>query len=385
LNALPLKNLVVADFSRVLAGPLATMVLADLGADVIKVESPMTGDETRSWGPPWSEDGTSTYYLAVNRNKRSIVLDLKSEADASLALRLAEMADVVIENFRPGTMERFGLGYEDLAAVNPGVVFCSITGFGRQGGADLPGYDLLAQALGGLMSITGAEDGPPTKVGVALVDVLAGLFAVSGILSALIERAASGEGQRVDVSLMSSILAGLVNQASAHVVAGQTPGRIGNRHPSISPYETFTAMDGDLVIAVGNDQQFRRLVAALDLPELADDERFATNGARVDNAQALRQNIEPTLRMRARAEWTARLAASRIPCGPVNDIAEAFDLAERLGLDPVCRGDGLTPQVANPIKLSRTPPTYRRSPPALGADGDEVRAWLTSLDSPEGA
>jgi crotonobetainyl-CoA:carnitine CoA-transferase CaiB-like acyl-CoA transferase len=357
------------------------MVLGDLGANVIKVESP-AGDETRAWGPPWTEDRTSTYYLAVNRNKRSVVLDLKADTDRALAHKLATRADVVIENFRPGTMERFGLGYGDLAQVNPGLVFCSITGFGRAAGADLPGYDLLAQALGGLMSITGSEDGPPTKVGVALVDVLAGLFAVSGILAALIERGKSGEGQRLDISLMSSILAGLVNQASAHVVAGKVPVRIGNRHPSISPYETYAAKDGDLVIAVGNDHQFQRLVAAIGQAELADDERFRTNGARVENSEALRERLQHSLQARTRSEWMTVLAAERIPCGPVNDIAEAFDLAEKLGLDPVARADGLTPQVASPIKLSRTPTAYRQAPPALGADSDEVRAWLESLPPP---
>jgi crotonobetainyl-CoA:carnitine CoA-transferase CaiB-like acyl-CoA transferase len=259
-------------------------------------------------------------------------------------------------------------------------VYCSITGFGRGAGAELPGYDLLAQAVGGLMSITGPDDGPPTKVGVALVDVLTGLFATSGILAALIERSSSGRGQHIDISLLSSILAGLVNQASAFLVADKIPERIGNRHPSICPYETFAAADGDLVIAVGNDQQFRRLAQLVGLPELAKDRRFATNGARVENSASLRRALQPRLASRTREEWMKALTGERIPCGPVNDISEAFGLAERLGLEPIIRRDGLVPQVANPIKLGRTAPTYRLAPPELGADGERIRAWLASLD-----
>jgi crotonobetainyl-CoA:carnitine CoA-transferase CaiB-like acyl-CoA transferase len=371
----PLAGLVVADFSRVLAGPAATMLLADLGADVIKVERP-EGDDTRHWGPPWAADGTSTYFQAVNRNKRSIVLDLGDPRDLELARRLAARADVLVENFRPGTMERMGLGHDELLAANPGLVSCSITGFGAGEGAELPGYDLLVQAVGGLMGITGPLGGPPTKVGVALVDVLAGLFSTVGILAALRERDASGRGQRVEVSLMSSLLAALINQASGYLGAGFVPGPLGNRHPSIAPYESFAAADGELVVAVGTDRQFASLCEVLGLDELPADERFATNPQRVANADALRGLLEPVLRRSPRADWSERLNAVGVPCGRVNDVGEAFALAERLGLAPVVDMGGGVRQVADPIRLSGTPVAYRTPPPALGADGAEIRAWL---------
>jgi len=270
-----LEGLLVADFSRVLAGPLATMVLADLGADVIKVERP-EGDDTRAWGPPWANDGSSTYFQSVNRNKRSVVLDLRDAADLALARELVTRADVMVENFRPGALARLGLEEESLRAANPRLVWCSLTGFGSgERGAAMPGYDLLIQAVGGLMSVTGQPDSPPTKVGVALVDVIAGLFATVGILSALAERNRSGLGQRVDVSLMGALLAGLVNQASGYLGAGHVPGRMGNRHPSIAPYESFAAADGEIVVAVGNDRQFAALCRELGAAPLASDERFA--------------------------------------------------------------------------------------------------------------
>src|ERR1700729_2792636 len=277
----------ILDFSRVLAGPFATMMLADLGAEVTKVERPETGDETRSWGPPNDEHGNATYFQAVNRNKRSIALDLSSDAGRARAQELAADADVVVENFRPDVMDKLGLGYESLAAANPRLVYCSITGFGAGEGSRLPGYDLLVQALGGLMSITGPPGGQPQKVGVAVVDVLAGLFASVGILAALRHRDATGEGQRVQVDLFSSLLAALVNQGSAFTVAGVVPTRMGNAHPSISPYELYETGAGELVLAVGNDRQFAALCAVLGAPEVADDPRFDGNRARVDNREAL--------------------------------------------------------------------------------------------------
>src|SRR5579862_4522789 len=308
-----LPELRVLDFSRVLAGPFATMMLGDLGATVTKVERPGIGDETRSWGPPFDANGTATYFQSVNRNKRSVALDLGDEADLKRALGLAREADVVVENFRPGVMERLGLGYEQLRSDHPELIFCSITGFGSGAGAGLPGYDLLVQALGGLMSITGEADGEPQKVGVALVDVLAGLFATVGILAALRHRDATGEGQRVEVDLLSALLAGLVNQGSAFTIAGVVPGRLGNAHPSISPYELYATGDGDLVIAVGNDRQFGALCEVLGAPELAVDERFVSNGDRVHNREALRAELRERLRERPASRWASELTAVRVP------------------------------------------------------------------------
>jgi crotonobetainyl-CoA:carnitine CoA-transferase CaiB-like acyl-CoA transferase len=366
-----LGELRILDFSRVLAGPLATMVLADLGAEVTKVERPGGGDETRAWGPPYDQrSAQSTYFQSVNRNKASVVLDLAAAADRAEARRLAVAADVVVENFRPGVMAKLGLGYEELAAVQPGLVYCSITGFGSgEAGAAVPGYDLLVQAVGGLMSITGEPGGPPLKVGVALVDVVAGLFAAVGILAALAHRRRSGRGQRVEVDLLSALLAGLVNQSSGYTVAGVVPGRIGNSHPSIAPYELLATGEGDLVLAVGNDRQFAGLCDELGRPELAEDARFATNPARVEHRDALRTELEAALATRPAAAWAERLAASRVPAGVVNDLAGAFAFATRLGLEPIVevpREDGPPlPLPRNPIRLSETPPSYRTAPPRL--------------------
>jgi crotonobetainyl-CoA:carnitine CoA-transferase CaiB-like acyl-CoA transferase len=367
-----LGTLRVLDFSRVLAGPFATMLLADLGATVIKVErggpGPV-GDDTRGWGPPYDEHGDATYFASVNRNKRSVVLDLADPADLATARRMAAEADVVVENFRPGVMDGLGLGYDDLAAEHPALIYCSITGFGRGDGAALPGYDLLVQALGGLMSITGDPGGEPQKVGVALVDVLAGLFASVGILAALHHRTATGQGQRVDVDLLSSLLAALVNQGSAYTLAGVVAQRMGNGHPSIAPYELLPTGDGELVLAVGNDRQFSALCTVLEQPELAADPRFATNSTRVAHRAELREALVARLARRGAAEWTALLTAARVPAGRVNDIAGAFALAGRLGLDPIVevpRADGGTAALTrNPIGLSLTPPSYRSAPPPL--------------------
>jgi crotonobetainyl-CoA:carnitine CoA-transferase CaiB-like acyl-CoA transferase len=370
----PLEGLVVADFSRVLAGPFATMLLGDLGADVIKVEHPGGGDETRAWGPPFAH-GHSTYYLAVNRNKRSVALDLKDEHGRRAARALAGRADVLVENFKAGAMERLGLGYEELASDNPGLVWCSISGFGRGAGADLPGYDFLVQAMSGLMSITGPAGGEPTKVGVAVVDVLTGLYAFGGVLAALRERDRTGRGQRVEVSLLGSALASLVNQASSYLCTGRPPRAMGNRHPSITPYETLATADRPLVVAVGNDGQFARLCRVLGVPEAAADPRFATNAARVVNRDALAATLEAALAARPAAEWVAALGEAGVACGLVNDVGEAFALAERLGLEPVADAGGV-PQVADPIALSATPVGYRLAPPSLGEHTAEVLGWL---------
>ncbi|MGW0810170.1 CaiB/BaiF CoA transferase family protein [Nonomuraea sp. NPDC002799] len=403
-----LSGVLIADFSRVLAGPYATMLLADLGAEVIKVERPGSGDDTRAWGPPYAEGaegaaGEATYFLGVNRNKRSIALDLR--ADVEVARALAARADVLVENFKPGTMDRLGLGYETLRALNPGLVYCSITGFGSGEGAGLPGYDLIAQAVGGLMSVTGEPDGPGTKAGVALVDVITGLHAALGILAALHHRdrtgqgghlpstsnpdraspsgrdsgsasgRASGEGQRVEVSLLSSLLSALTNHASAYAAAGVVPRAMGNRHPSIVPYEVFRAADRPIVIAAGNDRQFRALCAALERPDLAADARYVTNAGRVAARGTLVAELNAALATRTADTWFERLTTAGVPCGPINDLAAAFALAEDLGLAPAVDLDGVG-QVANPVRLSTTPPSYRRPPPALGQDDAWVREIL---------
>jgi crotonobetainyl-CoA:carnitine CoA-transferase CaiB-like acyl-CoA transferase len=370
---------VVADFSRVLAGPLATMLLADLGATVIKVEQPGRGDETRRWGPPFV-DGTSTYYLSVNRNKRSVAIDLGTAEGRADATTLARRADVLVENFRPGRLAAFGLDHATISASNPGIVSCSITGFGAGAGADLPGYDFVVQAMGGLMSITGPEGGPPTKVGVAMADVLTGLHACIGILAALAARRTTGEGQRVEVNLLSSLLASLVNQGSAYAVTGTVPTALGNRHPSIAPYETLRAADGPLAVAVGNDRQFGALCTALGIGRLADDPRFAGNADRVAHRDELASALESALATHGVDHWVGVLGSAGVPCGPVNDLAGAFRLAARLGLEPVTPVTGedgsVVAQLTNPLRLSATPPRYERPPPGLGTDDADVLAWL---------
>jgi len=365
-----LDGLLVADFSRVLAGPLCTQTLGDLGADVVKVERPGAGDDTRGWGP--------TYYLGLNRNKRSITLDLADPADAVLARRLAERADVLVESFRPGTIDRLGLGYEAVAESNPGVVYCSISAFGSgDEAARLPGYDLLLQAMSGLMSVTGEPGGRPLKVGAALIDMVCGLYATTGVLAALHARERTGRGQHVEVSLMDSALAGLLNQASAYLNAGVVPGRLGNRHPSIAPYETFRAADGDFAVAVGNDAIFARLCEAIGRPELATDGRFATNVARLERREELGAMLEDAFAAAPAVEWVQRLSAAGVPAGPINDIAQAFAFAEALGLAPVWETEGVR-TVRSPLLLGDTPASARRHPPGLGEHDAELRAWLES-------
>jgi crotonobetainyl-CoA:carnitine CoA-transferase CaiB-like acyl-CoA transferase len=376
-----LDGLLVADFSRVLAGPLATMTLADLGADVVKVERPGSGDDTRAWGPPFVAEG-STYYLGLNRNKRSIELDMSEEGDRELARRLALRADVLVESFRPGLMKRWGLDHESLAHDNAGLVYCSITAFGAGAGAHLPGYDLLLQAMSGLMSVTGEPEGRPLKVGAALIDMVCGLHATIGILGALQARATTGAGQRVEVSLMESGLASLLNQASAHLLAGAVPGRLGNRHPSIAPYETFEAADGPFAVAVGNDAIFARLCTAIGRPELAGDERFATNADRLGRIDELGELLSEAFAPDTAAAWVERLSAAGVPAGPINDIPAAFALAEQLGLGavvdvPTADGDALR-LLAPPFRLTETPARVRRPPPRLGEHSSEIRAWLES-------
>ena len=372
-----LDGITVADFSRVLAGPYATMMLADLGARVIKIERPGAGDDTRAWGPPFAPDGQSTYFHSVNRNKESVALDLKDPVDLERAKQIAATSDVMIENFLPGAMSRMGLGYDDVRALNPEIIYCSISGFGSGAGAELPGYDLLVQAMGGLMSITGPDPEHPSKVGVALVDVLTGLHAAVGVLAALHHRDATGAGQYLEVSLMRTILSSLVNQASGYVLAGQVPTSMGNAHPSIAPYEVYGAADRPLVLAVGNDGQFSSLTRVLGCPELAEDTRFSSNTARVENRTALNELINRHLCLHDADHWQRELNAVGVPCGPINSVAQAFELAESLGLRPVSNigepgGAASSRTVSNPIDLSRTPITYRTSPPTVGEDSSDT-------------
>ncbi|WP_162467354.1 CaiB/BaiF CoA transferase family protein [Streptomyces cavernae] len=376
-----LDGLRIADFSRVLAGPYATMLLADLGAEVVKVERPGIGDDTRAWHPPADHDGTSTYFLSVNRNKRSVVLDLTTEAGLEQARALIADSDVLVENFRPGTMERLGLGHRELRARQPGLIYCSISGFGSGAGAHIPGYDLLVQALGGLMSVTGNADGEPVKAGVALVDVITGLHAALGILAALRHRDATGEGQRVEVNLLASLLSAMVNQASAFAVAGVVPGRMGNAHPSIAPYETFPTADRPIAIAVGNDRQFAALAETVGDRGLALDDRFRTNADRVAHRAALRDVLTERLGAAGADHWSAVLLTAGVPAGPVNTLDEAFAFAQKLGLPgivdiPAAPADAPeerpSRQVANPIGLSATPARYRLPPPRLGRHTAEI-------------
>lgn len=373
---LPLDGLLVADFSRVLAGPLATSSLADIGATVVKVERPGRGDDTRQWGPPWT-DHSSAYFECANRSKRSIELDLDDPGDLHLAQALALRADVLVENFLHGTLPRRGLGYNDLSAQNPGLVYCSITGFGSQGGAQLAGYDFLVQAVGGLMSITGSANGDPMKVGVALVDVLTSKDAVIGILAALRSRSDSGHGQHVEVNLLSSLLGSLANQAGSYLATDQPPGRMGNLHPSIAPYETFRCNDGLLAVCCGNDSQFARMAEVLGREELAHDPRFRTNPARVSHRRELIAQLEHALKQDSVGNWTHRLGAVGVPAGGVNDIKSAFELATSLGLDPVVDvGEDRPVQVRHPVSYSRTPVRRYTAPPTLGEHNDDIRTWL---------
>ncbi|CAN5739978.1 CoA transferase [soil metagenome] len=374
----PLAGLRVLDLSRVLAGPLCTMTLADLGADVIKVERPGSGDETRQWGPPWAgkgENRESAYYLCANRNKRSVTADLGAGTGRTLVLNLARGADVLVENFAPGTMDRWGIGYEDLARENPGLVFCSISGYGVDGPeAGRPGYDFAVQARSGWMAVTGEAEGPPMKAGVAVVDVLTGQNAVIGILAALRERERSGSGQRVEIALFDSAVAGLVNVTQAALV-GSEPARHGNAHPTIVPYQAFDTADGTLVIAVGNDAQWRRFCAAIGSDSLAADARFETNPLRVQNRAELTRLLAATLKERSASDWLDRLESADVPCAPVRTIGEAIEdpvLRARNGVWTMPGPGGPVQTVASPIRLSRTPAELNRGAPALGEHQDEV-------------
>lgn len=341
------------------------MMLGDMGAEVIKIERPGIGDDTRSWGPPYDSAGTATYFNSVNRNKTSRFIDLQSEGGVAEAQEIVSGADILIENFRAGAMDRLGLGYSDLARRNPGLIYCSITGFGTGGGSALPGYDLVVQAVGGLMSVTGPDSSTPTKVGVAMVDIVTGLHALSGILAALHHRSNTGAGQQVHTSLMASVLSALSNQSSAYLGAGVVPRPMGNKHPSLVPYEVFETADRPLALAVGNDRQFSALAEVLAMPKLAADERFSSNSARVEHRDQLVDILNSALRSRTADEWYRELMARNVPAGPVNSIDEAFAFAESLGLEPRVQVPGAAADgVRNPLDFSATPVNYRLPPPA---------------------
>ena len=388
-----LSHLKVLDLSRVLAGPWASQILADMGADVIKIENPEGGDDTRAWGPPFMQDGAgeptgeSAYNLCANRGKRSVCVDMRSAEGAQTVRDLAAHCDVFGDNFKFGGAARFGLDYPSLAAENPGLVYCSITGFGQTGPyRERPGYDFLVQAMGGLMSVTGLPDGEagagPQKVGVALTDIMTGLYATIGILAALTERDRSGQGQQVDLALLDVTAATLANQASNYLVGGVNPTRMGNAHPNIVPYQSFVARDGHLVVAVGNDAQFRRYVEVVGAPELAADERFATNGQRVLNRDRLVPLLQAKMLERDKADWLRLLQEAGVPAGPINTVAEVFDepqiLAREMKITMSHPANPALQLVGNPIRLSRTPVSYRRPPPTLGQHTDSVLSALAA-------
>jgi len=375
-QAPPLADLLVLDLSRVLAGPFATMLLADLGAEVIKVERPGKGDDTRQWGPPWA-GGESAYYLSTNRNKKSITLNLKSEQGRQIVRQLAQKADVLVENWRVGTMEEWGLGYETLKALNPGLIYCAITGYGQTGPhRDRPGYDFIIQAEGGIMSITGPVEGPPMKVGVAIVDLTAGMFANISILAALHERARSGQGQYVDIGLLDSQVTWLANVASNYLISGERPGRYGNAHPNIVPYEPFPTSDGWIAVGVGNDRQWQRLCELAGWDDLAADARFSTNPQRVEHRQILVPVLQQRFRTRSSTEWHEALLAAGIPCGPINAIDQVFADAQVLARDMLVElphpTAGTVRLTGSPLKLSRTPVRIEEPPPLLGQHTEEV-------------
>ncbi|WP_183030093.1 CoA transferase [Altericroceibacterium spongiae] len=391
----PLQGIRILDLSRVLAGPWATQLLGDMGAEIIKVERPGKGDDTRHWGPPFAKakakgtEDLSAYFLSANRNKKSVCIDFTDPAGVAQVKALARTADVVVENFKLGGLARYGLDYEALSAENPGLVYCSISGFGQDGpSAERPGYDLLIQGMSGLMSITGKPDGErgagPVKVGVALVDVLTGLYAANGILAALREKEKSGRGQRVAVSLLDTMTASLANQALSYLVSGENPRRLGNMHPSIAPYDVFPTAGRDIVLAVGNDAQFGRLCEVLGVAALARDKRFRTNSQRVANRGTLREKLTERLVTRQAEHWLTELLKAGIPSGPVNSIRELFEepqIRERGRAITFCsRKHGELPGVACPIEFSATPVSYRRPPPDLGADTDAVLAGIGALN-----
>jgi crotonobetainyl-CoA:carnitine CoA-transferase CaiB-like acyl-CoA transferase len=387
----PLSGIRVLDMSRILAGPWVGQLLADLGADVIKIERPGTGDDTRGWGPPFLKDregkdtAESAYFLCTNRGKKSVTLDISKPEGQAIARELAEASDILLENYKVGDLKRYGLGYDDLSARNAKLIYCSITGFGQTGPyRDRAGYDFMIQGMGGLMSFTGERDdlpgGGPQKVGVAIADLMTGMYSCVAILAALHERSSSGRGQHIDMALLDSQVAWLANQNANYLIGGEPPKRMGNAHPNVMPYQTFRTRDGDLILAIGNDSQFRKFCVAAGIAHVGDDPRFTDNAARLENRQACVEAIAPAMRQKTTGEWIATLEPLGVPCGPINRLDQVY-------ADPQVQHRGLkievphplsgsVPLVANPIKYSRTPVTYDSAPPLLGQHTDEVLSEL---------
>ncbi|NIO40893.1 MAG: CoA transferase [Burkholderiales bacterium] len=391
-----LSHIRVLDLSRILAGPWAAQMLGDLGAEIIKVERPGVGDDTRGWGPPYVKDVNgndttdSTYCLSANRNKKSVTIDFTTPEGQNLVRELAARSDVVIENFKVGSLKKYGLDYASLEKINPALIYCSITGFGQTGPyASRAGYDFLIQGLGGLMSFTGRPDdepgGGPMKVGVALTDIITGMYSVTAILAALNYRAKTGIGQYIDMALLDVQVGVLSNQAMNYLHTGRLPGRLGNAHPNVVPYQDFPTSDGYVIIAVGNDTQFARLATAMGQPKWASDAKFATNAQRVKNRKSLIEQMNEITRHRTTEEWVAAFESIGVPCGPINDLAHVFKdpqvLARNMQISMWHPKYGDMPLVANPIRLSETPVQYRSAPPALGEHTDEVLINLLDIDS----
>ena len=385
----PLSNIRVLDLTRVLAGPWATQMLADFGAEVIKIEKPGEGDDTRGWGPPFiaNPDGTrgdAAYFLSANRGKQSVAIDMAKPAGQKLIRALAAKSDIVIENFKVGGLKKYGLDYESLKLVNSRLIYCSITGFGQDGPyANRAGYDFMIQGMAGSMSITGEPDGPPMKSGVAYADIFTGLHAVIGITAALFHRERTGVGQCLDLALLDSQVAVLANQASNYLVGGKVPGRLGNSHPNIVPYQTFATADGHMIVAVGNDRQFKEFCSIIGVAQLSDEEQYKTNRGRVENRAALTALLQGPMKARTTAQWVEACEAASVPCGPINTIAQMFAdpqvLARGLQIG-LTRSDGVqVPGVANPIRFSQTPVDYEKAPPTLGDSTDRVLADLLGL------
>jgi len=394
----PLSHIRVLDLSRVLAGPWAAQNLADLGAEVIKVERPGAGDDTRGWGPPWIKDGAghdtheSAYFASVNRNKKSITLDIGKPDGQAIVRELAAKCDVLIENYKVGTLARYGLGWEQLHPANPRLVYCSVTGFGQDGPhAHRPGYDFIFQGMGGLMSITGERDGQPgagpQKVGIAITDVLTGMYASLAITAALAHREKSGRGQYIDCALLDTIVAFNANQIVSFFASGRIPVRWGNAHPQVVPYEAFATADGHIILAVGNDGQFKRFCKVAECPELAEEKRFATNSQRIVHRAELIPIIAGIMHTRSKREWLAALEAADVPCGPINNMQEVFEdpqvVHRKLRVDMPHAAGGTAPVVASPMRLSDTPVEYRLAPPLLGQHNDEIYRGLLGKSAAE--
>jgi len=379
----PLDGILIADFSRILAGPYCTMLLGDMGATIVKVESP-SGDDTRSWKPPVRED-EATYFLSVNRNKHSVVLDFGDAEDLRTAHDLVRRADVMVENFKPGGLVRYGLDYASLAPELPKLIYTSITGFGTKGGADSAGYDLTVQAMSGLMSVNGGAETGPFRVGVAVLDVMTGLHAAMGILGALHHRSTTGRGQLLELNLLTSALSGMVNQTAAWVAGGVVPQRMGNEHPSLYPYEPFPTADGDLIVAAGNDSQFTKLCGVLQIPGVATDARFTTPHLRSDNRDELRILLRERLATQTAAHWFDALTAVGVPSAPIHDVQQGVEFAEKIGLEPVVvagTGDRAIPSLRHPVDYSLTPARYDLAPPVLGDSTAALKDWLNTTEGP---